>query len=129
MAGGRARPVEPPLIDFRTRVFQVWEYSVGMSRLLLRSVRVGTHDTRVDVLFQGVTAMKLPTSLPGLVIWAANDQQSADITETTGLLPDEDYRFFVLSGTPSYGYVVAAVCVHAEDNGEYFEPSKLWPDR
>lgn len=61
MAGSRARPVEPPLIDLQTRVFQVWAYSVGMSRLLLRSVRDGTHDTRVDVLFQGVTAMKLPT--------------------------------------------------------------------
>lgn len=129
MAGSRELPIEPPLIDFQTRVFQVWAYSVGMSRLLLRSVRGSTQTTRVDVLFQGVTAMKLPTSLHGLVIWAANDQQTADIAEETGLLPDEDYRFFVLSGTPSDGYVVAAACVHAEDDREYFEPSKLWHDR
>ena len=26
------------------------------------------------------------------------------------------------------GYVVAGVCVAADDDGEYFEPSKLWPE-
>lgn len=118
-----------PLIDLQTRVFQLWAYSVGMSRLLLRSTRSDAYDTRVDVLFQGVRAMQVPTTLPGLVVWYADDRQLAEITEATGLIPDDETRFFVLLSGSLTGYVVASVCVHAEDEGEYFHPSELWPDR
>ena len=118
-----------PIIDFPTRVFQVWAYSVGMSRLLLRGTRSDAGGTRVDVLFQGVRAMKVSTRFPGLVIWDAGEGDEAEITEATGLIPDDETRFFVLSSGSLTGYVVAGVCVHAEDEGEYFHPSELWPDR
>jgi len=125
----RLRGEPLPLIDFPTRVFQVWAYSVGMSRLLLRSTRSDAYGTRVDVLFQGMRAMKVLTRFPGLVVWDAGDRKQVEITEATGLIPDDETRFFALSSGSLTGYVVAGVCVHAEDEGEYFHPSELWPDR
>lgn len=53
---------------FPERVFQVWLYTVGMARLLLRSTKSPTFPTRVDILFQNVMEMSIPTSLDGLTI-------------------------------------------------------------
>ena len=58
------------LVDRPERTFQLWAFTVGMARLLLR------------------------------------------IETARGV-----------------GYVVAGVMVSAEDEGEYFEPSELWPDQ
>jgi hypothetical protein len=52
-------------VSIPDRVFQLWRYTVGMKRLLLRSTKTPTFGTRIDVLFQNVKAMKLPTRLDG----------------------------------------------------------------
>lgn len=115
------------LVDHPDRVFQVWVYTVGMRRLLLRSTRSETFGSRVDVLFQNVKAMKLPTRLDGLVVTVAAAGAASEITDATGALPDDETAFFVLDSSAGAGYVVAGVVVEVEDEGEYFEPSKLWP--
>lgn len=116
-----------PPVDHPDRVFQFWAYTVGMGRLLLRSSKTETFDTRIDVLFQNVKAMKLPTLLDGLVVTVAADGAAVEITEMTGILPDDETAFFALKSSTSTGYVVAGVVAEVEDAGEYFEPSKLWP--
>ena len=50
------------MVLFAERVFQVWSYTVGMGRLLLRSPKSPGAVTRVDVLFQNVKALKRPAS-------------------------------------------------------------------
>jgi hypothetical protein len=117
------------LVDEPARIFQVWAYTVGMGRLLLRSPKGEGCATRVDVLFQNVKAMKLATSLPGLAVTEADPEQQQRIVKATGLLPDDLTHFYVLTGVSYEGYVVAGVCARLEDEGEYFEPSKLWPER
>jgi hypothetical protein len=116
------------VIEQPERRFQVWAYSVSMARLLLRSTKSDTFDTRRDVLFQDVMAMKLPTSLGGLVVAVADPAEEARISAETGLLPSEDTTIFTVRAGAFDGYVVAGVCVAAEDSGEYFEPSRLWPE-
>jgi hypothetical protein len=111
------------LVDRRERVFQVWAYTIGLGRLLLRSTKNESFGTRVDVLFQNVKAMKLPTVLDGLVVTIAVAGAASEITDATGLLPDDETVFFALDSSTGRGYVVA----EAEDEGEYFEPSELWP--
>ena len=94
-----------PEPDFESgRHFQMWKYTVSHAMLLLRSVKDDDQQTRIDVLFLGVSHVQLPTSFDGLRIERVGDA-------------------FSLSGSGWQGTVVALNMVHAEDVGEYFEPS------
>jgi hypothetical protein len=115
------------LVDRSERVFQVWAYTVGMRRLLLRSTKTETFSTRIDVLFQNVKALMLATSIEGLVVGPAGEALSERITADTSLLPDDGTHFYRVEMSAGSGYVVAGVVVEDEDSGEYFEPSKYWP--
>ena len=116
-----------PLVDRPERVFQVWAFTVSMGRLLLRSTKSGSFRTRVDVLFQNVKAINLPTQLDGLVVSVAGPEAEKRIIEATGLLPDADATFFELECSGRRGFVIAGVAVEDEDEGEFFEPSRYWP--
>jgi hypothetical protein len=115
------------LVERPERIFQLWAYTVGMGRLLLRSTKSETFPTRVEVLFQNVKAIQLPTVLEGLVITDADPELTKEIEAETGLTCDGGVRLFSLRTSHGVGYVVAGVMVSDEDEGEYFEPSKLWP--
>ncbi|MGH2363062.1 MAG: hypothetical protein ACRDHX_00225, partial [Chloroflexota bacterium] len=114
-------------IEYPDREFQIWGYTVSMRRLLLRSTKSEHFGRRVDVAFQNVQAMRLRSSLPGLVISSANGLLTEEITKETGLLPDEKQRFFSVAASNFDGYVVAGVVVRSEDDREYYEPSEVWP--
>ena len=86
------------------RHFQIWTYGVGHAMLLLRSVKSEDHATRVDVLFVAVDHLDLPTSFDGLRVERSGDT-------------------FQLAGNGWTGSVKAANMAHAEDDGEYFDPS------
>jgi len=116
-----------PVVDRPERVFQLWAFTVGMGRLLLRSTKSGSFGTRVDVLFQNVKAINLPTYLDGLVVTVAGPEFQERIVEATGLLPDADTTFFEVECSGRRGFVVASVAVQDEDEGEFFEPSRYWP--
>jgi len=115
-------------IDLRNRTFQVWSYSVSMGRLLLRSTKSDHFETRVDVAFQNVKAIQIPTLLPGPLIDEATPLKASRIATEMGLEPDADMKFFLLEGSSFAGYVVASVMDTSEDSGEYYEPSRVWPD-
>jgi hypothetical protein len=117
----------PGRVDQPERVFQLWSYTVGMGKLLLRSVKTASFTTRLDVLFQNVQAVKLPTVLHGLTVSTAEANEIAAITGDTGLLPDAERSFFLLSGSGYNGYIVAGIMLSCEDSLEYFEPSEIWP--
>lgn len=112
-------------VYFPERTFQVWAYTVGMGRLLIRSTKSATFPTRVDVLFQNVKAMKLPTRLDGLVVRLADEVERRAIESETGLLTSDDTKPFVIEGTGYVGYIVAGVIVSHEDAGEYNDESAL----
>lgn len=112
-------------VSFPYRVFQVWSYTVGMSRLLLRSTKTPTFATRVDVLFQNVQAMKLTTRLEGLSLRLPTKEEQVIVEADTGLTAGDDARIFMLEGDGRCGYVVAGVVVSHEDEGEYDDESAL----
>lgn len=114
-------------IEHRDRRFQLWAYSVSMSRLLLRSTKDEGATTRIDILFQNVAAVALPASLLGVVVRPANDEELRWIADSSGV-EVRSGRAFVVEGDGYRGYVVAGAVVEAKDDGEYFEPSPLWPD-
>lgn len=103
------------------RVFQVWSYTVGMGCLLLRSPKSPSAETGVDVLFQNVKALKLPTRLEGMSVRSSGDEELRSIEDDAGFLADEKTRIFVVEGTNYTGYVVVA----QEATGEYSDRSAL----
>jgi|ERR1700722_9943333 len=106
------------------RRFQIWAYSVGHSLLLLRSNKSSEFSTRVEILFSGVAALKLPTTFEGLSIIEVSGQD-----ETAGLDLELGYgsltakRVFVLRGSNFTGHVVASALFSHEDDKEHFDRS------
>lgn len=114
-----------PVIEYRDRVFQMWAYTVGMGRLLLRATKTPTFGTRIDVLFQDVRAVVLPARLEGLSVRIASPQDRFKVPESIGQWMSDDAEVYVCEGTGYTGYVVASVCLLHEDQGDYGDDSPL----
>ncbi|QSY51418.1 MULTISPECIES: hypothetical protein [Streptomyces] len=108
------------------RKFRIWHYSVSFSQLLLRSVNVDEHDSRVDVLFSNVKALHLPTSfdrlridrLEGPEIQEVIHEELQDLGRT---------KVFLLNGAKFF--VQATHCQWHEDIGGPSTPSRFGPFR
>ena len=114
----------PTEIITSERQFQVWKYTVGHSQLLLRSTKSTGFQSRIDVLFKGVTEFHLPTSFTGLSITelsAADDRQLCNLRKSFSV--GKDAKVFKVQGTDFLGYVTALIAICLEDEGEYDDPS------
>lgn len=69
------------------RTFTVWRYGVGHSQLLLRAVPDELSSVCLDLLFEGVSAMKTATHYDSLEIALASADESREIIELSGI-PD-----------------------------------------
>ena len=109
------------------RFFQMWQYTVGHSQLLLRSVKRDDFVTRVDVLFKNVSVIQLPTTFDALSISELSEGE-----EISHILPDfrheKGKKNFVVRGSQSQvvGYVIAGALAFHEDDLEYHDPSHFW---
>lgn len=108
------------------RKFQVWQYSVSHSVLLLRSFHPQNYGTRVDVAFSDVALMRLQSSYDTLVIHRATEEERREILGKEAGLITHGCLFLLNEGT---GYVQAARCVWHEDEGDHRSPSKFGPLR
>jgi hypothetical protein len=95
-----------------------------MRRLLLRSTKTATFGTRIDILFQNVHALKLPSRLGGVAVRLVSGEEEAALLLDSGA-QCEDANTYVLEGTGYSGYVIAGPVVVHEDEGEYDEESVL----
>jgi hypothetical protein len=111
-----------------TARFQVWFYTVGMRRLILRSEKDQQHPTRIDVLIQGVEHLKLPMLMVGLSIRRASPSEQITIEESDGVALGPDEHVYVLQGQNYTGYVVGMVMAAHEDTLEYYDPSGVIED-
>jgi hypothetical protein len=115
-----------PYVYHPDRRFQIWHYGVGLRQLLLRGTKGDAVATRIDILFQNVKFMQIPTTLQGLMVRDPTDEELDMIMSASKMLPDEDRRFFVLEGDNYRGFVVAGWVGQAEDEGSYSDPSPFW---
>ncbi|WP_251444993.1 hypothetical protein [Microbacterium sp. USTB-Y] len=113
------------LIDLPDRDFQIWAYSVSMGRLLLRSTKNEVLSTRIDILFQDVRAISLAASLPGLVMSEAVGDLG--VMKSLGSYSSGKAICYQIQSGSYFGHIVASAFVHNEDEGEFFDPSVLWP--
>jgi hypothetical protein len=114
--------------DAPDRTFQAWFYTVGMRRLILRSTRNERHPTRIDVLLQGVTHLKLPTLMVGLSIRRASSTEQTTIEQSDGVALGLHEYVYVVQGQNYTGYVVGMVLAAREDALDYFDPSAVIED-
>ncbi|HZU60725.1 MAG TPA: hypothetical protein VE983_07145 [Solirubrobacteraceae bacterium] len=106
------------------RVFQLWAYNVGMSQLLLRSNQSSGVTTRVDIGFQGVSWLELPTYLQGVTIERDVPEDLKELEERGISIGDR--HLFSLSGVDYRGLVVAHLLKMVEDDKDYLAPSSVF---
>jgi hypothetical protein len=114
----------PTQIINSERSFQIWKYTVGHSQLLLRSTKARNVPTRIDVFFKGVSEFHLPTTLSGLSVQEASDDQIrklCSLRESASF--NHGVKVYMVKGMDYLGYVAALVVACHEDEGEYDEPS------
>lgn len=106
------------------RRFQIWRMVVSHSQLLLRSNRTSEEELRIEVLFRGVTAMKLLNSMDGLSIREATDEEQLVIYSD---VPRPAYRSscFIIESDGFEGYVVALALLVDETNLSYSARSTI----
>lgn len=108
------------------REFQVWQYSVSHSVLMLRSFHPQRYETRIDVAFPAVELMHLQPSYQGLSISRLAGAESLAFLHQRGLPPGSGKLFLLNDGD---GYVQAADCQWHEDQGDHHTPSRFGPLR
>jgi hypothetical protein len=96
-----------------------------MRRLLLRATKTATFGTRIDILFQNVHALKLPSHLNGLTVRLATDDEEESLLLESGAPISGGGVVYVVEGTRYSGYVIAGPVTVHEDKSEYDEESAL----
>jgi hypothetical protein len=126
MRDGPSEIVGP--VSWPRRDFQVWAYSVAHSQLLLRSVRTEAIETRIDVLFKGVSEFKMTTNVCGIEVLAGHGAASSSRRwRVRKPAPDDQSRFSIRADGRRGLYVIALAAFWVEDSEEFHEPSELWP--
>jgi hypothetical protein len=109
------------------RAFAVWAYTISHSQLLLRARttrRDGSSQSRIDIVFKPVQAMKLRVEYDGLVIRCATQAEVERIyAENTGI--DSDARCLILQTAEDQDYVVTYAVGWEEDLEDDRDPSNL----
>jgi hypothetical protein len=76
---------EMPVLFGSDRIFRLWRYGVGHSQLLLRAVPDETDDSCLDILFEGVVALKMPARYRSLKVTLADVGESYEIVQLAGI--------------------------------------------
>lgn len=99
------------------RPFSLNTFLATHKSLLLRSPRAEEWDERVDILFKGVTAIKLCSKFPTLEIREASSEERAEIAVDCGAVDfvGMGLRFFILGGGTASAYVVALSAFASSD--------------
>jgi hypothetical protein len=111
------------------RQFLLWAYTVSHGQLLLRAPTTspaGTRQSRIDVLFKLVAAVKIRSSYDGLVIRCASEAETHHVLKAAGLEPKSWRRVLMLGAASDTDYVVAGGMGWLEDAGDARDPSALW---
>jgi hypothetical protein len=108
------------------RAFTVWAYTISHSQLLLRT-RTGSEQSRIDIVFKPVLAMKLQIEYcDGLVIRCASQTEAEHIyAEHASIRRDAGARCLILETGRDRDYVVTYAVGWAEDSATDRDPSKL----
>jgi hypothetical protein len=110
------------IISF-ARVFEAWVFVASHKQLLLRSNPTTALPIRIEILFEDVSVMSIPTWFETLEIREGRE----DCLDAIGFSFDQEKSFnrriFILDGGSPKGVVVAREMFWNEDNGSYSDLS------
>jgi hypothetical protein len=110
------------------RRFQIWQYSVSHSLLLLRSLQPEAFNTRIDVCFPAVSFMQLQDGYDSLTMDLASEEEKAVFLESRSVkIANPRGKLYLLNDGD--GFVVSATCDWEEDEGDHHTPSAFGPLR
>jgi hypothetical protein len=90
------------------RTFQLWDYNVSHSHLLLRSPKCPGIDTNIDIKFFGVSYLNIPTIIRGCSIVEANSEEIETIHSLFPNRSDATEIFIIASAGNRYSIVAVA---------------------
>lgn len=102
------------------RTFQFWEYSVSFARLLVRSPKVGTNGSNVELRFRGVSLIVIPRTLEGVVIEKGTDDDIATASHLSARELREEENVFALVSRGVRYLVVACGLISEENDAERY---------
>lgn len=114
--------------DFGDREFQLWDYWVSHSQLLIRSPLNENEGvmTNLDIIFRGVDYLALPSGPFKLRLCEASDEESAlALSESKPGAISPGGNVFVLFCEGSKHYVIAYSFEVSENTLELFESSLI----
>lgn len=119
---------EPGKQLFRSeRRFAVWAYALSHSQLLLRTrttTTQGRPQSRIDLLFKPVAALKTQMEYDGLTVRCATAEEREHILHDIDR-KDRPTRVFIIESGNTLDYVVAAGVGWQEDDQADNDPSAL----
>jgi hypothetical protein len=101
----------------------MWLFIVSHGNLLLRSVKTADSLTRIDVLFQSVQAIQLPSKLDSVAIEMLPRSAIEQLKPEIGSYISSGSKVFAIRGLDYSGYIIASSVAWHEDTGEYNDPS------
>jgi hypothetical protein len=107
------------------RRFSIWAYALSHSQLLLRAEQPPAEhrQSRIDLLFKPVGALKTRMDYDGLTLRCATTEEREHILQETGSA--DHNRVFVIESGAALDYVVAGAVGWQEDDQDNREPSAL----
>lgn len=114
------------------RRFQLWEFFVSHSQLLIRSPKGGSEERNVDIVFRGAEYISLPSHFEvhgGIEVREGAESDLSSFASLGDFSYPECRVFWVTSG-PRRHVVIAAQCRVVETDCEFMEPGlqKPWDD-
>jgi hypothetical protein len=107
-------------MDLRDRHFQLWQYTVSLARLYLRSTKTKTQPKNIDVVFLGVRYMDLVTEFDGLETTSPSAEEIERARAScTGREFQTDWVRVLVTGSRRSLVVAAGMTVTANDLEHY----------
>lgn len=109
------------------RAFTTWAYTISHSQLLLRTrtrPADGARQSRIDIVFKPVQAMKIRVEYDGLILRCATAAEAGQIRANNAGV-DHDAPCLILETGSDQDYVIAHAVGWEEDMETDRDPSKL----
>lgn len=97
------------------RVFQVWDYTVSHSQMVLRSPAGTDAPMNIDLIFTAVIYMRLPSVLSGLEFVESTQEEVAEVQAAIDSLEGVDETIWVLASGGAR-FIVAAGALRIDRN-------------
>jgi hypothetical protein len=117
--------MKPETIVESTRKFTLFSFEASHRRLLFRSGKTNEFKTRIDLLFQDVMAFDTRCFLDSVTVTREGLDALRGFPSNPTEVVEPGHRIYMIRSRGWAGFVVGGPLFKAEDDLEFFEPTKL----